>query len=286
MKDRRRRYLRQRRAWRKAVDWIKTHPITVVLIYVAAVSLFFLVLPDVDLWASNLFYSEAEGFWAQNDPFLRRLRHLGPHIVQIIAVVCMLTLFLKLLIPGRGPILPLRAPLFLLTTLILGPGVLVNLILKNNWGRPRPHTVDQFGGDLPYQPVWLPTDLCDTNCSFVSGEASAGIWLVAAVFIAPAAWRLALLCFVLPLALILSLNRIAFGGHFLSDTLISWGLTLLVILVAYRFFYVTTPRALDDRSLDEWFTRRGRILNVVLSRLSTRAMASARRFLGMFFDQR
>lgn len=286
MTDRRRRNLRQRRAGRKALEWISTHPIIAVLIYIAVVSVFFLVFPGVDLWASNLFYSETEGFWAQNDPFLRRLRHLGPHIVRIIAMVCILALLLKLLVPGRGPILPLRAPLFLLTTLILGPGVLVNLILKNNWGRPRPHTVDQFGGDLPYQPVWLPTDLCDTNCSFVSGEASAGIWLLAAVFIAPAAWRLALLCFVLPLALILSLNRIAFGGHFLSDTLISWGLTLLVILIAYRFFYVSAPQGLGDRSLDEWFTRRGRILNVIMHRIGTRAMASARRFFGMFYDQR
>lgn len=286
MTDRTERNLRQHSAGRKALEWISTHPISAVLVYIAAVSVFFLVFPGVDLWASGLFYSEAEGFWAQHDPFLRRLRHLGPHIVRIIAVACILVLLLKLLVPGRGPIVPLRAPLFLLTTLILGPGVLVNLILKNNWGRPRPHTVDQFGGDLPYQPVWLPTDLCDTNCSFVSGEASAGIWLVAAVFIAPVAWRLALLCFVLPLALILSLNRIAFGGHFLSDTLISWGLTLLVILVAYRFFYVSTPGALGDRRLDEWFTRRGRILSVVLHRIGTRVMASARRFFGMFNDQR
>ncbi len=271
---------------RKATAWIMQHPISAVLIYLAVVSAFFLAFPGVDLWASGLFYSEMDGFWAKNDPFLRRLRHLGPHIVKIIAIVSLLVLALKILAPGRRPIMPLRTPLFLLTTLILGPGVLVNLILKNNWGRPRPHTVDQFGGDLPYQPVWWPTDLCDTNCSFVSGEASAGMWLVAAVIVAPAAWRLALLCFVLPLALILSLNRIAFGGHFLSDTLISWGLTLLVILVVHRFLYVSAPRWLHDRRLDEWFTRKGRILHIVAYRISTRVTAFFRRFAGKFYDQR
>lgn len=272
--------------WRKAIDWAKRHPIAAVAIYVVLVSAFFLVFPSVDLWVSGLFYSDETGFWAQSDPFLRRLRYLGPYLVRIIAISSGAVLLLKILVPGRRPLVPLRAPLFLLTTLILGPGVLVNLILKNNWGRPRPVMIDQFGGDLPYQPVWWPTNLCDTNCSFVSGEASAGIWLVAAVFLVPAAWRFAMLCFVLPLAFVLSVNRIAFGGHFLSDTMISWGLTLLVILYVHRLFYKATPAFLQDRALDEWFTRKGRLVHVVAKRTGARIYTSARRFLGMFYNQR
>ena len=255
-------------------------------LYICLVSLFFLAFPGVDLWASGLFHFGDEGFKAENVAFLRDVRHLGPFLVRVIAIVCVAVLLIKLLVPGRQPLMPLRQPVFLLSTLILGPGVLVNLILKDNWGRPRPRNVEIFGGDLPYQPVWKISNYCDSNCSFVSGEASAGMWLVAAVIVAPAAWRLALLCFVLPLALILSLNRIAFGGHFLSDTLISWGLTLLVILVVYRFLYVSAPRWLHDRRLDEWFTRKGRILHIVAYRVSARLAAFFRRFAGMFYDQR
>lgn len=270
--------------WRKAIDWAKRHPIAAVTVYVVLVSAFFLVFPSVDLWVSGLFYSNDTGFWAQSDAFLRRLRYLGPYLVRIIAIASGAVLLLKILAPGRRPLVPLRAPLFLLTTLILGPGVLVNLILKNNWGRPRPVMVDQFGGDLPYQPVWWPTNLCDTNCSFVSGEASAGIWLVASIFLVPVAWRFAMLCFVLPLAFVLSVNRIAFGGHFLSDTMISWGLTLLVILVTYHLFYVRPPAFLGDRALDEGFTRKGRLLHVLVKKTGTRIRASARRFQKMFHD--
>ena len=259
---------------------------TAVMVYIALVSGFFLIFPAVDLWVSGLFYSDEAGFWAQSDPFLRRLRYLGPYLVRIIAIASGAVLVLKILLPGRRPLVPLRAPLFLLTTLILGPGVLVNLILKNNWGRPRPVMVDQFGGDLPYQLVWWPTNLCDTNCSFVSGEASAGIWLLAAVFLAPAAWRFALSCFVLPLVFVLSVNRIAFGGHFLSDTMISWGLTLLVILGMYRLLYISPPGFLRDENLDEWFTRKGRLIHAVAANSGARILASARRFLGMFYDQR
>jgi lipid A 4'-phosphatase len=266
-------------------QWSLANPMKAVGVYLLLVSVFFLMFPSVDLWASGLFYSETGGFTAQSVSFLRRFRHLGPFLVKIVSVLCVGVLLLKLLFPGRSPLMPLRAPVFLLSTLILGPGVLVNLVLKNNWGRPRPVMVDLFGGDMPYQPVWLPTNWCDTNCSFVSGEASAGMWLVAAlVLVAPVAWRLALLCFLVPLGLLLSLNRIAFGGHFLSDTMLSWGLTLLVVLAVYRFLYVQAPRWLHDRRLDEWFTRKGRILQVVMKRSGARLSIRVRRFLSMFTD--
>ncbi len=263
--------------------WIAHRPVVSVCLYIVAVSAFFLLFPQVDLWASGLFYSDVGGFFAKSEPLLRRFRHLGPHLVKLIAIACLLTLLLKLVLPGRRPLMPLRMPVFLLTSLILGPGVLVNLILKNNWGRPRPVMVEIFGGDMPYQPVWKITQWCDTNCSFVSGEASAGMWLVAAVvFVAPLAWRPLFLAFFLPLSLLLSLNRIAFGGHFLSDTLLSWGLTLLVILLVHRLIYRPGAGGLRDSWLDEKFTRFGRRLHVEAKRTGARLSGAAHRFLGKF----
>ncbi|WP_156510393.1 phosphatase PAP2 family protein [Labrenzia sp. OB1] len=260
---------------RNASAWCFRHPMAAVSLYVVIVSLFFLIFPGVDFLASGLFYSATSGFSAQNDPFLRDVRHLGPFLVRLIAIVCLAVLLIKLLAPGRPPLLPLRMPVFLLSTLIMGPGVLVNLILKNNWGRPRPRSVEEFGGDLPFQPVWKITDSCDRNCSFVSGEASAGMWLVSIVFLVPASWRKPALAFILPLCLILSVNRVAFGGHFLSDTLISWGVTLLVILLIHRLLYVKQPPLVSDTRLDEWFTVTGRSLQ----RTGGRFLVTARRAL-------
>lgn len=267
---------------RKAVGWCIGHPMLAVALYVCAVSLFFLAFPGVDYRISNLFYSQTAGFWAENSPFLRQVRHLGPFLVRTIAIACVLVLVLKLLVPGRSPLLPLRQPVFLLSTLILGPGVLVNLILKNNWGRPRPRNVEFFGGDLPYQPVWKISDHCASNCSFVSGEASSAMWLVSIAFLVPATWRKATLAFLLPLCLILSANRVAFGGHFLSDTLISWGLTFLLILAAYHLLYERRPPLVTDRKLDEWFTVKGRRLQRARQRAALRfrrKLRAARRTL-------
>jgi len=269
---------------RKAAAWCIRHPMAAVAFYVAVVSLFFLTFPRVDFWASGLFYSATAGFSAQDVPFLRDVRHLGPFLVRVIAVVSVAVLLIKLLVPGRPPLLPLRMPVFLLTTLILGPGVLVNLILKNNWGRPRPRSVEEFGGDLPFQPVWKVTDTCDSNCSFVSGEASAGMWLVSIAFLVPASWRKPTLLFVLPLCLVLSVNRVAFGGHFLSDTLISWGLTLLLILGVHRLLYVHQPPLVTDIRLDEWFTVNGRRLQRFVQRLTVRVRRWARTAIRKFSE--
>lgn len=257
----------------KAAGWCSAHPFFAMLGYIALVSAFFLVFPKTDFWASGLFYREPDGFWAQHDLFLQKVRHLGPYLVQIVAVCAVAVLVLKLLMPGRPPLLPLRQPLFLISTLILGPGILVNAILKDNWGRPRPRSVEEFGGDLPFQPVWKITEYCDRNCSFVSGEGSAGIWLVATAFLVPKEWRKAVLGFVLPLCVILSVNRVAFGGHFLSDTMLAWGLTFLVILSVHWLLYRKRPPLVTDQGLDEWFTVNGRRLH----HLTGRALAQIRR---------
>ena len=70
------------------------------------------------------------------------------------------------------------------------------------------------------------------------------MWLMGLVFLAPPALRYWVGVPIGALALALSLNRIAFGGHFTSDVLVAFGFTLLVMIVLYRII-VTSP--LGDR---------------------------------------
>jgi len=55
-----------------------------------------------------------------------------------------------------------------------------------------------------------------------------------ALVLAPRAWRPAAVSLALAYAAGLSLNRIAFGGHFLSDVLLSWALTALALALVHR----------------------------------------------------
>jgi membrane-associated phospholipid phosphatase len=62
-------------------------------------------------------------------------------------------------------------------------------------------------------------------------------------------------------AVLIGLNRIAFGGHFLSDVLLSFGLTFLVMALLHRLFVERPPAGLADPVLEARLTELGRRLN-------------------------
>jgi lipid A 4'-phosphatase len=109
--------------------------------------------------------------------------------------------------------------LVLLATFAIGPGVLVNVVLKDNWGRARPREVVEFGGKRQFTPPLVPSRQCVDNCSFVSGEAAS----VFAPFFAGALlvpqFRVALTAGGILAGSAAGLVRISTGGHFLSDVL-------------------------------------------------------------------
>lgn len=232
-------------------------PVRTTLVATVGLSALFLLWPGIDLWFSGLFYDAASGFTAADSPFLQSLRQISETIIRLTIIAAFLSVIVKLALPNRKSLIPPGSSLLLLSTLAIGPGLLVNGILKANWGRPRPIAVEAFGGDLPYVEVWRITDLCDGNCSFVSGEASAAIWLMALALVVPLAWRNRVALATLILAAVLSLNRIAFGAHFLSDVLISWSLTLMIITVAHHFLFVRPIRGFDNETLERGLTRAG-----------------------------
>jgi membrane-associated phospholipid phosphatase len=145
--------------------------------------------------------------------------------------------------------------------LVLGPGLLVNGILKPNWHRPRPVQVTEFGGQLPYADWWKPG--C-TKCpgeplssrgkpfpkrSFPSGEAASSTWLFAPAMVVPPPWRIPAYVGAAVLAVGISLARLAAGAHFLSDILIAGLLTLIVIWVMHFviFRWRRNSAAKDDQ---------------------------------------
>ena len=74
-----------------------------------------------------------------------------------------------------------RLAIFLLVVLFVGPGLIVNGIWKEHWGRARPFEVQNFGGEHQYTPPMQPAQECDTNCSFVSGHAAMGFYWISLV---------------------------------------------------------------------------------------------------------
>ena len=119
-----------------------------------------------------------------------------------------------------------------LLVMLLGGVLLVNVVLKEHWGRPRPTATTHFGGVKPFQPALQPSNLCRRNCSFVSGHAATGFCLLALGLTgAPAARRRWLLAGWLAGGVI-GMGRIVQGGHFASDVLFCglfiWACALVV----------------------------------------------------------
>lgn len=199
---------------------------------------FFIVFGRLDLVISGWFYDPATGFYLADVPILKTYREAIWLISELVFVVILISMVAGFIWP-RVKLLAVREASFALASLFLGPGLLVNGILKAYWGRARPHSVEDFGGTLIYTPPLEPAQQCLSNCSFVSGEASLVVTtalvliLLAAPRMKPAAlratsWALGFI------AVTTSALRILFGGHFFSDVVFAALFSAIVVFALHR----------------------------------------------------
>ncbi len=112
-----------------------------------------------------------------------------------------------------------RHAVFVLLSVVLGPGLLGNVLLKDHWNHPRPREVVEFGGALRYVPTPLPGR--EGGASFPCGHCAVGFLYGIGWWI----WRghraraLASLSVGLLAGGLLGVGRMAAGAHFLSDIL-------------------------------------------------------------------
>ena len=138
----------------RLVRFLRANPVAACLLLAAAASAVFLAFPGIDLWFSDLFYRAKGGFWLRRNDALAIFRATNDVLMAVIVVGLIASVVVKLARPEKPSPVPPNIVVFLLSTLVLGPLLLVNVILKNDWGRPRPVEVDAFGGDAPYVEVW------------------------------------------------------------------------------------------------------------------------------------
>lgn len=191
------------------------------LLYFALLGLslaLFYFAPGIDLEASRLVYTPSAGFWLSHFPLFLVLHRAIPWLARGLALFAAFAgawLFLL-----KRPLFGLdrKRLLFLVVAFALGPGLLVNTVFKDHWGRARPYQIEAFGGAKTFTPAALPSRECPTNCSFVSGDAALAFGFVAFAFLLPPGRRrrrgeAAALAF----GGLVGLARIAEGAHFLSD---------------------------------------------------------------------
>ena len=123
-------------------------------------------------------------------------------------------------------------------TPIIASALLVNLVLKDHTGRPRPREIKQFNGNWEYLPA-LQTGIPGRGHSFPCGHCSIAFTLTSGVVF----WRrsrkfaISSLSLGLVFGIMMSIARIAQGGHFITDAMWSLGVVWLTLTALYYFVY-------------------------------------------------
>jgi lipid A 4'-phosphatase len=202
--------------------------------------------PRLDLFVSGLFYSAERGFLLKDEVAAEAIRAILDLLfwavcIASVAGILFCAVFRKPLL-GQG----LTQWIFLAALLVIGPGLVANTLLKDNWGRARPDDVVEFGGAKTFTPVLVRADQCTRNCSFVAGEVASIFAAVLGLAMLMERRRRVMLAAAFGLGAVAGLVRIAQGGHFASDVVFAGVFMVLVAVVVHWIVFSLGARLRSD----------------------------------------
>ena len=199
---------------------------TVLLLLIAAT--FLIWLTDADRWLAAMAFDKETGWIGVNEYFWEFIYKWAPLPAWLTGGVALLVLILgSKLVTFR---LLRKQAIFIILFLLLGPGLVANVLLKDNLGRPRPREVVEFNGQHQFHLFWEPGD-AGSNSSFPSGHATIAFAVIGPWFLFRRLRRedARFLLFVgIGWGTLVGITRILQGGHFLSDTLWAGGIVYIV----------------------------------------------------------
>jgi lipid A 4'-phosphatase len=198
--------------------------LTPLFVFIFAVSAhIFYHYPQIDILFSGLFFVDGKFVLAGTD--FGRVIFFSVNYLSTALIVILPLLLVFLTVSKKKVLFFITKPIliYMALVLILGPGLVVNEVLKNNFGRARPETVSCFLGPNLFTAAFQPSNECERNCSFVSGHAAFGFyWTALAFTTANRVWRRRFFDFGLLLGAFIGFVRILQGRHFLSDVVFSF----------------------------------------------------------------
>jgi len=198
-------------------------------------SILLAVGPSFDIFFSGLFYLDKNQFLVQSYYFVAILFR------KIILILILIYILILPIISFYAPIkkiyfgynFKIKKIIYIWVTALFSLVFVVNIILKNIWGRARPNEIFEMGGKNTFTPWYQISTQCDLNCSFVSGDAAVGFSLVVFYFIIK---RELYLWLSLLLGFSIGGIRIMEGGHFISDVIFSCLVVFLFNFIIYSYF--------------------------------------------------
>ena len=207
-------------------------------------SLIFVLYPQIDLIVSGWFFQN-DAFFLKTDPVVQFFYlFFGDMKYILLPLLIALSIYFFKTIRATNKTRRHKKLIFtyLLCSLLLGPGLLVNTVLKNNSiGRARPVHIQEFGGEHQFTRAYEYAGVCKKNCSFVSGHASIGFFFIGLGCLLRSR-RAFWLGFTI--GAVAGVTRIIQGGHFLSDVVLAFWAVYWVNLWLAHTFKLDTPEVM------------------------------------------
>jgi membrane-associated PAP2 superfamily phosphatase len=157
-----------------------------------------------------------------------------------------------------------RAATLVLLSVVIGPGLIGNAVLKDHWQHPRPRDLAELGGSMHYVPSPLVGK--EGGASFPCGHCTVGFLYGLGWWIfrrRRPRWAAASLIAGLTVGALLGAGRMAAGAHFLSDViwsaLLAYGVTHLLY---YHVLRLDAPEPRPEASPEERSPRWLRALGI------------------------
>ncbi|MBU1667358.1 phosphatase PAP2 family protein [bacterium] len=193
------------------------------------------LFPEIDLAISSLFFEEGEGFYLNNEPIFKAIYKSVNILVPLITVAIVGGYIYQLFRKKAFQKFNKRALVYLFLVFSIGSGIVVNLGLKESFGRARPMEIIQFGGNKEFSPAAVINDKYINQCaSFSCGHCSFALGFIAFYFLFRKSWVLVL---TLGYGLLVSFGRVAQGGHFFSDFIFSFIVMFFSAKIIYYYMY-------------------------------------------------
>jgi lipid A 4'-phosphatase len=193
-------------------------------------------LANGDMTIAKRFYSADKGWFLGAESTWTFLYDFGSIPALLLSTAGFFAFVLSFvsrnLLPWR------RIGLFLVTFMILGPGLIINIAIKDLWGRPRPADIVDFGGEGQFRHVWEKGP-SGQDKSFPSGHAAVGFFLFSPFFIlrkSSRKWAAFFLCLGIFCGMLMGFGRMVQGGHFVTDVMWAGAFTYLTGLALYYIF--------------------------------------------------
>ena len=210
------------------------------LLVAAFVCALFVLFPQIDLFVSSLFFAH-NAFFLGHTLFATIIYKATIILTASFALAIVLLLFIETV--WKIHIVRKKVLVYLLLVLLIGPGLIVNVVFKNHFGRARPSQIEYFGGDKKFTPALVIAHQCKKNCSFSSGHAAAAFYFLAFVPLLRGRKKFIAALLATIWGSIVGFVRIIQGGHFLSDVVCS---AFVVYGVSLLLYYLLFERNMNE----------------------------------------